>query len=473
MSDLVFRSAGELARDLRRGERSAREVMEAHLERIAEVNPRVNAIVSLDADRAMARAALADEQQAAGEPLGLLHGLPIAHKDLVETAGMRTTFGSPVFAEWVPEVDALLVERYRSEGAILIGKTNTPELGAGSQTFNPVFGPTRNPYDLDLTCGGSSGGAAVALATGMLPIADGSDLGGSLRNPAAFCNVVGFRPSPGRVPSWPTTAAWNHLSTDGPMGRSVADVALQMRALVGYDPRSPIALETDPDVFDLDFERAPERVRVAWSADLGGLPVDPAITEALEGARLAMESMGWEIAEDEPDLSDAREIFQVERTWLYEVGLGPLLDEHGEQLKNTVRWNIERARSLHLTDHTRVARLRDALFERVRRFFEGYDVLACPVTQVVPFPIEVEYPTEVAGVPMETYIDWMRACSDVTVTECPAISVPGGFTAGGLPVGLQLVGRRRDDVGLLKIAAAFEQATGFGARRPEPIESSR
>lgn len=440
--------------------------MEAHLARIARVNPQLNAIVTLDEQRALAGAASADDRQAAGEPLGVLHGLPIAHKDLVPTAGMRTTLGSPIFATDIPTVDALLVERYRAEGSILIGKTNTPEFGAGSHTFNPVFGATRNPYDQRLTCGGSSGGAAVALAAGMVPIADGSDLGGSLRNPAAFCNVVGFRPSPGRVPSWPRTAAWTYLSTEGPMGRTVADVALQMRALTGYDARSPIALETDPAVFALDFDRPPQRVRVAWSDDLGGLPIDPTITTALRDARLAMEAMGWEVVDADPDLTGAREIFQVERAWLYEVGRGLLFDEHGDAIKETVRWNIEEARRRPLTDHTESARRRESLFHRVRRFFEHYDVLACPVTQVPPFPLEVEYPTEIVGVPMETYIDWMRVCSDITVTGCPAVSVPGGFTDDGLPVGLQLVGPHRDDVGLLRIAAAFEAATGFGMRRP-------
>lgn len=263
MSELVFNSTRNLTCRMRKGEISAHEVMEAHLRRIEVVNPSVNAIVTLDEERAMSGAAAADDRHARGHPLGILHGLPIAHKDLVATAGMRTTLGSPVFADHIPGTDALIVERYRDAGAILIGKTNVPELGAGSHTFNPIFGPTRNPYDMSRTCGGSSGGAAVVLATGMVPIADGSDFGGSLRNPAAYCNVVGFRPSPGRVPSWPKAAVWSTMSTAGPMARGVADVALQMQAIAGHDPRSPIALDGSGEMFDLDFEQSDEPVRVA------------------------------------------------------------------------------------------------------------------------------------------------------------------------------------------------------------------
>ena len=460
-------SASSLASSMREGAVSAREVMEAHLRRIEAVNPALNAIVTLDGDRAMAGAAEADDRMAGAKDLGILHGLPVAHKDLVATAGMRTTLGSPVFSDRVPTIDDLIVERYRNAGSILIGKTNTPELGAGSHTFNRVFGATANPYDITRTCGGSSGGAAVALASGMLPIADGSDFGGSLRNPAAFCNVVGFRPSPGRVPSWPKAAAWSVMSTDGPMGRTVQDVSLQMQAISGHDPRSPIALEHDPDIFASAGQPTSRQIRVAWSDDLGGLPIDPSIRAALQGARAKMVEMGWEVAEAAPDLSGSREIFQVYRAWQYEVAHGELYDRHQESLKDTIRWNVEEARHRPLTDHTDAARMLEALFHRVRMFFEDFDVLACPVTQVAPFPIETEWPGQVDGVRMETYIDWMRTCTDISVTGCPAISVPGGFTETGLPVGLQLVGPHRGDVALLQIAAAFEAATRFGDRRPE------
>ncbi len=466
MDEILFSSASALTARIQSGLLSAREVMEEHLLRIEEVNPSLNAIVTLDPERAMAGSAAADDRFAKGESVGVLHGLPIAHKDLVSTAGMRTTLGSPLFADHVPDADGLIAERYRDAGAILIGKTNTPEFGAGSHTFNPVFGSTRNPYDATRICGGSSGGAAVALATGMLPIADGSDMGGSLRNPAAYCNVVGFRPSPGRVPSWPKTAAWSVMSTEGPMARTVGDIALQMRAITGHDPRSPIALEVAGDPFDIDFRSEVRPVRVAWSDTLGGLPIDPAITEGLKTARGVMEDLGWQVDEAEPDLTDAREIFQVYRAWQYEVLAGQLYDEHGDRLKDTVRWNIEEARRRPLTDHTTAARKLEALYQRVRVFFEDYDVLACPVTQVPPFPVEVDWPRRINGVEMETYIDWMRVCTDISVTGCPSISVPGGFTQDGLPVGLQLVGPQRGDVGLLKIAGAFEAASRVGERRP-------
>ena len=469
MPDLIFSTAKELTTLMRAGELSATEVMVAHLARIDKVNPSVNAIVTLDEDRAMLGAADADARVASGAPLGVLHGLPIAHKDLVATAGMRTTLGSPVYADQVPEIDDLLVERYRDAGAILIGKTNTPELGAGSHTFNPVFGLTRNPYDLTKTSGGSSGGAAASLATGMLPIADGSDFGGSLRNPAAYNNVVGFRPSPGRVPSWPKAAAWSVMSTDGPMARTIADIALQMQAISGYDPRSPISLSDDPAMFSTASDSVEGPVRVAWSDDLGGLPIAPAISDALQVSREAMGALGWTVVEATPDLSDAREIFHVYRAWQYEVGHGRLYDDHKDQLKDTVRWNVEEARRRPMTDHTTAARKLEALYQRVRSFFEEFDVLACPATQVPPFAVDVEWPRQINGVEMETYIDWMRACTDISVTGCPSLSVPGGFTESGLPVGLQLVGPHRGDIQLLRIAAAFEQASRFGDRRPELV----
>ena len=467
MDELIFMSAVELAAQMKSGAVSAREVMDAHLDRITEVNPVVNAIVTLDSERALAGAAAADAAQARGDDLGPLHGLPVAHKDLVATAGMRTTKGSPIHADDVPTTDALLVERYRAGGAILIGKTNTPEFGAGSQTFNEVFGVTRNPYGLDRMCGGSSGGAAVALATGMLPIADGSDFGGSLRNPAAFCNVVGLRPSIGRVPSWPKAAAWSSFSTDGAMARSVGDLALQMSVLSGYDGRSPIALDEDPSMFARAAEPLGRPIRVAWSDTLGGLPIDPEITRVLGGVRTTMEDLGWELVDAEPDLRDAEEIFHVYRAWLYEITSGATYDANREQLKPDIRWNVEAGRGRPLSDLAHVAIKYEALFQRVRVFFESFDVLACPVTQAMPFSVDVAWPREINGVEMHSYIDWLRACTDITVTSCPALSLPAGFGSEGLPVGIQLVGPHRSDVELLRIAAALEQATGFAQVRPE------
>ncbi len=464
--DTHFLTATELARRLRSRELSAVEVLDAHLAQIERMNPAVNAIVTLVPERAREAARAADEALAGGEPPGPLHGLPVAHKDLALTAGIRTTFGSPLYADWVPGESSLVVERIQAAGAITIGKTNTPEMGAGSQTFNPVFGATRNPYDLSKTCGGSSGGAATALASGMVPIADGSDMGGSLRNPASFCNVVGFRPSPGRVPVWPTEAPWSELSVEGPMARTVADVALLLSAIAGPDPRSPIALAGPGSVFAEPLDRAVRGVRVAWSDDAGGLPVDPAVTAALAPARRALEELRCEVVDGFPRLEDAGEIFQVLRAVEFEVGLGPEYDANPESLKDTIRWNLELARRLTAPDVARALREHAALRERVRRFMEDVDFLALPTVQVPPFDVEIEWVREIRGVEMETYVDWMRSCSDITVTACPAISVPAGFTPDGLPVGLQLVGRHRDDLGVLQLAHAFEQATRVGERRP-------
>ena len=455
--------ATQMAAMLANGEISARELLTAHLERIEQVNPAVNAIVTFTPELAAERAAAADEAHARGESLGLLHGLPVAHKDLALTAGVRTTMGSPLFADFVPDIDALVVERQRKAGAVMVGKTNTPEFGAGSQTFNPVFGITRNPYDLAKTCGGSSGGAAVSLATRMLPLCDGSDLGGSLRNPAAFCNIVGFRPSPGRVPSTTSQDAWFPLAVEGPMARTVADVAFFLRALAGPDDRSPVSNQESPEVFAGSLERDLRGVRVAWSPDAGGLPVDTAVRAATANVPDVLSDLGCEVVEAWPDLSDAPHIFQARRAWTFAVGHGPLLERHRDQLKDTLAWNIERGLSMSTAEYAEACRRHTQLFASVDAFMSpeggGFAYLACPTTQVPPFDVEVEYPTEINGVEFETYIDWMRSCSDITVTTHPAISVPAGFTTDGLPVGLQLVGRHRADRSVLELAHAWECVT--------------
>jgi amidase len=465
---LYYRSAIELAALIRTREVSVGEVVEAHLTRIEQVNPQVNAIITLDAEGARAQARAADAQLAAGEPVGPLHGLPVVHKDLFETKGMRTTYGSPIFADHVPDFDALIVARLRAAGAISLGKSNTPEFGAGSQTFNAVFGATRNPYDLSRTCGGSSGGAAVALACGMVPLADGSDMGGSLRNPASFNNVVGFRTTPGRVPVWPTRTPWSPLSIDGPMARSVADLALMLSAIAGPDLRAPLSLGDPGAPFAGSLERDLRGVRVAWSADLGGLlHVDPAVSAVLAPHTATLRNLGCAVETAAPDLRDGDEIFMTMRALSFETGLGPLLDTHRAQLKDTVIWNIEAGRALTGADVARAQRMQGELYQRVLAFFAEYDFLALPVAQVPPFSVEQPYVTAINGVPMGNYIEWMRSCYLITVTGLPAISVPAGFTPAGLPVGLQIVGRPRDEVGVLQIAHAFEQATGFGKRRPQ------
>jgi amidase len=441
--------------------------MTAHLDRIESVNPRLNAIVTFLPERGLEGAKRADEAIARGDSLGPLHGLPVAHKDLHLTAGIRTTQGSVLFRDHVPEQDDLIVERIRDAGGICVGKTNVPEFGAGSQTFNEVFGETRNPYDLAKTCGGSSGGAAVALAAGMIPIADGSDMGGSLRNPASFCNVVGMRPSPGRVPAYPAQLGWQGLSVPGPMARTVADTALLLSAIAGPDPRSPIAIREGGASFARPLERDFHGARVAWSPDLGGLPVDVRVTQALKGAVPALRELGCTVEDAEPDLSDAHDVFQVLRAWTFAMGFANAPDSALDVVKDTVRWNVELGRTLSAVRIGEAEMKRTRLYHHMREFMESYEFLVLPVTQVPPFPLEERWVKEIAGEEMETYIDWMKSCYLITVTGHPAISVPCGFTEDGLPVGLQIVGRHQDDWGVLQLAHAFEQATRTGERRPE------
>jgi amidase len=465
-ADLCFLSATELAHRIRTKSVSCREVMEAHLTQIERVNPKVNAIVTLLPERALEHAHQADDVLARGDEVGPLHGLPIAHKDLVLTKGIRTTFGSPIFKDFIPDQDEIIVERLRNAGAIAIGKTNTPEFGAGSQTFNAVFGETLNPYDLSKTCGGSSGGAAVALACGMQPLADGSDLGGSLRNPASFCNVVGFRPSPGRVPVWPARVGWCPLPVEGPMARTVQDVALMLSVIAGPDSRAPISISEPGNIFRRSLERNFAGVRIAWSRDLGGLPVDPRVTAVIERQRGVFSSLGCHVEEAQPDLRDADEAFRVWRAWLFELGFGEMLRTHRAQMKDTVIWNIEEGVKLTGPQIGQAERKRTELYQRVRQFMEQYEFLVLPVSQVPPFDVGQRYVTEINGIKLDTYLDWMRSCYYVTVTGLPAISVPCGFTPEVLPVGVQIVGRHHDDFGVLQLAHAFEQATGFGRQRP-------
>jgi amidase len=471
-TELCFLAASELARRIRSKDLSAAEVMEAHLAQIDRVNPAVNAIVTLDGDAALAGARRADAAQARGEELGPLHGLPVAHKDLVWTRGMRTTFGSPIYKDFVPDADGIIVERQRAAGAISVGKTNTPEFGAGSQTFNTVFGATRNPYDLSKTCGGSSGGAAVALACGMVPLADGSDFGGSLRNPANFCNVVGLRPSIGRVARWPTLDAWNTLSVEGPMARNVADVALFLSVLAGPDPRDPLAHSEDGSRFRAPLEREFKGVRVAWTRDLGGLPVDPAVTAALDSQRGAFAALGCEIDDAVPDLNGAHAAFQTLRGVAFVNSFGDLMDKHPGAFKDTIVWNVRLGLSLTGAQIAQAMTLRSQIFARMHEFMQRYEFLIAPVSQVPPFPVEQPYPTKINDVTMENYLDWMRSCTEITITGHPAISVPCGFTPEGLPVGIQIIARHRDEFGLLQFAHAFEQATQIGKRRPPTATSA-
>jgi amidase len=469
--DLVYMTATDLAANIRRKELSAREVMQAHLAQIARVNPNVNAIVTqISDDEALALADAADAKLARGEELGVLHGLPIAHKDLEDTAGIRTTYGSPIFADNVPERDTLMISRLKTAGALTIGKTNVPEWGAGSQTFNPVFGPTLNPYDTTKTCGGSSGGAAVALACGMVPIADGSDMGGSLRNPGNFNNIVGFRPSPGRVPSWPSKMPWSPLSVKGPMARVVADVALLLSTIAGYDRRAQQAIEEPGDIFRRPLDRDFTGVRVAFSPDLGGLPVDLRVRSVHAAARPVFESLGCAVEDATPDFTGADRVFRDLRAFSFATQHADRFATDRDKFKDTVIWNVEEGLKLSAVDVGKAMALQSEVYERVRLFMEDHEFLICPVNQVPPFDVNTPYPTEIDGVRMETYIAWMKSAYYITVCGLPAISVPCGFTPDGLPVGIQIVGRRHDDVGVLQLAHALEQATGVWKRRPPVVQ---
>ena len=470
MKDLVFQPATALARLLRARKLSATELTRAFIAQVERVNPKVNALVTFLPELALKQAKALDRRKP--EPGKPLWGLPIAYKDVVPTKGIRTTYGSPVYRDHIPAEDHLVVERLAAAGVVTLGKTNTPEFAAGSQTFNAVFGPTLNPYDTSRTCGGSSGGAAVAVACGMLPFADGSDLGASLRNPGSFCNVVGLRPSPGRVPSWPAANAWQTMTVMGCLGRTVADAALLVSAMAGPDARDPTSIPEAGAVFRKSLTRKFKNVRVAWSRDLGGLPVEAEVTRALEPARKVLAALGCRVEDAEPDLSGAEEAFHVPRAAGFLQRYGELYRTQREKLKKDVVWNIEQGLAL---DGERVARanaLRTAIYHRMREFMDKYEFLCLPTSQVLPFPVGEPWPAEINGVRFDNYLDWMKSCYFITVTGHPAISVPGGFSSGGLPVGLQIVGRYRDDLGVLQLAHAFEGATHYWKRRPDVVDSS-
>ncbi len=461
-----FLSAIELARLIRTKQLSAREALAAHLAQIERVNPTVTAIVSLVPEMAAAAAARADEMQARGGTLGRLHGLPVAHKDLFDTRGIRTTYGSPLFKDYIPTENDIVVERMERAGAITIGKTNTPEFGAGSQTFNPLFGATRNPYDVTKTCGGSSGGAAVALACGMVPVASGSDTGGSLRNPAAFCNVVGFRPSIGRVPSPTAALAWSTLSTSGCLGRSVADLAFALSTIAGPDPRAPLSIDEPGTSFARPLDRIFTGVRVAWFTDLGGVPFDPRVRAVVHAQRTAFESLGCIVEEAEPDFALADVAFRVLRAWNTAHAYGERFREHPAAFKDSLKGEIEEGLRLTGADVARASTAHGQLWRRFQAFMATYEYFVLPTTQLPPFDVETPYPTAIDGVALSTYIDWMKSCWYISATGNPAASVPAGCTPEGLPVGLQIVGRHQADFSVLQLAHAFEQATGFGNQRP-------
>ena len=469
----MWDSATDLADSLQTGKLSAVEVMEESYDRIDAVNPRLNAIVSL-LSRADALALAAEADRVPMADRGVLHGVPMAVKDLSDAAGFPSTSGFVPYRDRVAAVDGRMPARLRAAGALFIGKTNTPEFGLGSNTFNSLFGATLNPYDVTRTPGGSSGGAAVTVATGMLAVADGSDMGGSLRNPASFCNVVGLRPSIGRVPPRGAANWLGRISTGGPIGRTVADTALLFSVQAGPDSIDPLTLPEPGSTFreiasggvGSDDERPG---RIAYSPNLDGLPVEAEVAEVISRAPAVFEGLGWTVDEAAPDLSRAMEVFQVQRAAGLS-NLGRTLDETvpdwRSHAKETAVWNIERGFALTSEEIMRSELLRAQIYAEVAEFFETYDALILPAAQVAPFSIDTEWIGEINGVELPTYIDWMTVCCAISVTGLPAISVPAGFTSAGLPVGLQIVGKPQGDLELLRIAQAFEQATMHHQRLP-------
>jgi amidase len=400
------------------------------------------------------------------ERVGPLHGLPWACKDLQAAVGFPFTRGSPIYKDFMPIEDSVLVERLRGAGAIGIAKTNVPEFGMGSHTYNKVYGPTVNPYDLTKSAGGSSGGAGAALAAGLLPLADGSDLAGSLRNPANFNNIVALRPSVGLVPLAPSPLPWLGFGVNGPMARSVMDTAFLLSVMAGPDARDPACYPSDPSRFSKPLDRNLDGVRVAWCLDLGGLPLDRRVRSVLGAQRETFAGLGCIVEEACPDLSGADEVFLTIRRWRTWTLLGQLLEEHRSDMKPEAISEIESGSRLSASDVAKAMIRHGELMDQIRRFHEKYAFLLCAVNQIPPFDVTIDWPKEIEGVKMDHYIAWMKSAYWITATFCPAMSVPAGFTSDGLPVGIQIVGRYRDDLGVLEIGHAFEQTTGFGRKRP-------
>jgi Asp-tRNA(Asn)/Glu-tRNA(Gln) amidotransferase A subunit family amidase len=465
-NELGWMSAVELAAAIRARRLSPVELTEAVLARIEAINPRLNAFCTVAADRALADARAAEAAVQRGATLGVLHGLPISFKDLTATAGIRTTMGSRIFEHWVPEEDAVVVERARQAGAVLLGKTNTPEFGCKGVTDNLVFGHTRNPWKLDRIAGGSSGGAAAAIAAGLGPLAEGSDLAGSIRIPAAVCGVVGFKPSLGRVPLWPALNGWTGFSHTGPLTRTVADAALLLSAWAGPDERDPKSLPATGEDFARAVEGDARGLRVAWSPDLGGAPVDPEVRRLTEAAAKAFVDLGCRVEEEHPPLPDAMNLFMDLTAPMRAAGMTAHLARWRDQLDPMLLMRLDRAEAMSAIDWERATHRRTALWHGVRGFFERYDVLVTPTTSAAAFPIGQTFPAEIDGRPLSNQLEWFPFTYPFAITGQPAISVPAGFTAEGLPVGLQIVGRRFADATVLRVAAAFEAARPWAGRRP-------
>jgi len=466
--ELIRMTAREVTDRLKAGDVTKGEVLGALEARVSAVDGAINALPTLCFDRAREHAARLAELPVAER--GVLGGLPVPIKDLEKVAGVRSTQGSRIYADHVPERSDHVVERIEAQGGIVYAKSNTPEFGAGASTFNEVFGRTRNPWNLSRSAAGSSGGAAAALASGTAWVAQGSDMGGSLRNPASFCGVVGLRPSPGRVPTGPAPDPFEVLGVLGPMARNVGDVGLLLDAMAGPDPRDPKAQPAPGQSFRAHAETPRLPRRVAFSRDFGITPVDPEVAAVCEAAARRFEAMGVPVEETHPDFTGAHEAFQTLRAIAFATGLAGDLEMHRDKLKPDVIWNIEKGLRLTGEQVSRAHRLRGRITANLAAFFETYDLLLSPATIVSPYPVENRTVTECAGHVFETYIDWLAIAFAVTLTSAPALSLPCGFTAEGLPVGLQMVGPLRSEGPLLSFAAALEGELGLDLGPIDPRE---
>jgi amidase len=474
LNDLVKLTARQAVDLLKNKKVSPLELIDAALERIDKADGAINALPTICADRARHHARkLMDTQPSDDSPRGQLYGLPVAIKDLKDVAGVRSTKGSPIYADHVPETSDRLVTNIESRGGVILAKSNTPEFGAGANTFNEVFGKTRNPWNTDLTCGGSSGGSGAALAAGEIWLATGSDFGGSLRIPASYCSVVGLRPTPGRVSHGPQAQPYGTLSVEGPMGRNVGDVALLLDTQSGSYSWEPQSLPA-PHKSYVDSADSPiVPTRVAYTPDLGVATVDSSVAEVCRRATSIFENMGSQVDETTIDLGDADEVFQTLRGANYVAGFMPLLEQHRDLLKDEVIWNIEHGLSLTPLQIGQAEVARGGIINRTAQFFETYDVLVCPTVLAPPFDVDIRYLTEVEGTQLSTYIGWLFMTYALTLTGCPIISVPCGFTESGLPVGVQIMAPWKEEGYLISVASAFEQAVGISDSVPlDPRTSS-
>lgn len=473
-SDIVMMDGAALSRAIHAKDLSCVEAMTAYLAQIERLNGSVNALVALqDPDQLLKQAKERDAQLAHGEYMGPLHGIPHAVKDLQPVKGIRTTQGSPIFKDFVPTTDSLMVERLRNAGAIFIGKTNTPEFGLGSHTYNPVYGITRNAYDHSCSAGGSSGGAAVALALRMVPFADGSDFGGSLRNPAGWNNVLGFRASIGRVPRDSRDTWLPSMSVTGPMARNVTDLALLLSVQAGYDARSPLSIDGDGTLFRRHFEKECKGKRIAWGGDLSGaIPCEPGVLEVCKTAVKTFEGLGCRVDEAHPDFDfDAlwRAVVRL-RGWMEGAGLLAYYQDPAKRalLKPEAIFEVETGLKLSAYDITAASVIRTEWYQVVRQFFERYDFLVLPTAQTFPFPADIHWPDMIAGKKMETYHEWMKGTLLVTMSGCPSLAVPAGFSAQGLPIGIQIISPNRRELDCLSLGYAYEAATNWTNARLPP-----